>query len=105
MFLVTNIQEIFSLKKKKKKNSPQNDSKFLKLHNFWCELISKTALKNKIWVPLVVLWLRVHLAMQETRVQSRVCEESTCLRATKPMRHHSESTSPRDPSTAREAAQ
>ena len=36
---------------------------------------------------LVVQWLRVHLLMQGTRVQSLVQEDSTCRRANKPMSH------------------
>ena len=37
---------------------------------------------------LVVQWLRIHLPMQGTRVQSLVQEDPTCRRATKPMRHN-----------------
>ena len=33
---------------------------------------------------LVVLWLRIHLPMQETRVQSLIWEDPTCSGATKP---------------------
>ena len=36
---------------------------------------------------LVVPWLRICLAMQETWVRSLVQEDSTCLRATKPLWH------------------
>ena len=32
---------------------------------------------------LVVQWIRIHLPMQETQVQSLVWEDSTCHRATK----------------------
>ena len=37
---------------------------------------------------LVVQWLRVHLLMQGTRVQSLVQEDSTCCGATKPVCHN-----------------
>ena len=36
---------------------------------------------------LVVQWLRIHLPMQGTRVQSLVQEDATCFWATKPMHH------------------
>ena len=36
---------------------------------------------------LVVQWLRIHLPMQRTRVQSLVWEVSTCHRAAKPVCH------------------
>ena len=39
------------------------------------------------WTSLVVQWLRIRLPMQGTRVQSLAREDSTSLRATKPMRH------------------
>ena len=37
---------------------------------------------------LVLQRLRIHLAMQGTRVQSLIQEDSTCCRATKPLYHH-----------------
>ena len=37
---------------------------------------------------LVVQWLRVHLLMQGTQVQSLILEDSTCLRASNPMSHN-----------------
>ena len=37
---------------------------------------------------LVVQWLRIHLSMQGTWVQSLVWEDPTCHRATKPMDHN-----------------
>ena len=40
-----------------------------------------------MWASLVVQWLRIHLPMQGTQVQSLVQEDSTCCRATKPMYH------------------
>ena len=36
---------------------------------------------------LVVQWLRIHLAMQGTQVQSLVREDSTCRGAAKPVCH------------------
>ena len=38
--------------------------------------------------PLVVQWLRIHLPMQETWVQSLVQGDSTCLQEAKPMCHN-----------------
>ena len=38
----------------------------------------------KSWASLVVHWLRIHLAMQGTPVQSLVREDPTCCGATKP---------------------
>ena len=37
---------------------------------------------------LVVQWLRIHLPMQETQVQSLLQESSSCLGKTKPMCHN-----------------
>ena len=37
---------------------------------------------------LVVQWLRIHLLMQETQVQSLVWEDPTCGGATKPVLHN-----------------
>ena len=37
---------------------------------------------------LVAQWLRIHLPVQETQVQSLLQEDPTCLRATKPMYHN-----------------
>ena len=36
---------------------------------------------------LVVQWLRIRLPMQGTQVLSLIQEDSTCLEATKPVRH------------------
>ena len=36
---------------------------------------------------LVVQWLRIHLSMQGTQVQSLIREDPICCRATKRMRH------------------
>ena len=44
--------------------------------------------------PLVVLWLRNHLPMQETRVQSLIWEDPTCRGATKPV-HRTAAQEPR----------
>ena len=47
---------------------------------------------NRIESPerasLVAQWLRIHLPMQETRVQALVQEDPTCHGTTKPMCHH-----------------
>ena len=37
---------------------------------------------------LVVQWIRIHLLMQGTQVQSLVKEDSICRVATKPMHHN-----------------
>ena len=37
---------------------------------------------------LVVQWLRIHLLMQETQVQSLVWEDPICSGATKPVLHN-----------------
>ena len=37
---------------------------------------------------LVVQWLRIRLPMQGTQVQDLAQEDSTCLRATKPVHHN-----------------
>ena len=49
--------------------------------------------KNKIFFKmegssLMVQWLRIHLPMQGTGVQSLVQEDPTCHGATKPVRHN-----------------
>ena len=43
---------------------------------------------KKDWVSLVVQWLRIHLTMQETWVQTLVQEDPTCCRAAKPVCHN-----------------
>ena len=45
---------------------------------------SQKIIKSGERASLVVQWLRIHLAMQETRVQSLVQEGPTCLRGVKP---------------------
>ena len=40
-----------------------------------------------MWASLVAWWLRIHLPVQGTRVQSLVQEDPTCRRATKPVCH------------------
>ena len=42
-----------------------------------------------VWTSLVVQWLRIHLAMQETGVWFLVWEDPTCHGTTKPMHHNS----------------
>ena len=43
---------------------------------------------------LVVQWLRIRLPVQGTQVRSLVQEDSTCRRATKPMRHNYQARAP-----------
>ena len=45
-----------------------------------CKTLGKTS--------LVVQWLRIHLPIQGTQIQSLVQEDSTCHRATKPVYHN-----------------
>jgi len=42
---------------------------------------------QNFWASLVVQWLKIHLAMQETPVRSLVQEDTTCYRATKPVHY------------------
>ena len=44
--------------------------------------------RQLLWTSLVAQWLRIHLPMQATQVQSLVREDPTCRGATKPMRHN-----------------
>ena len=44
--------------------------------------------KKDTWTSLVVQWLRIHLPMKGTQVQSLVQEDSTGYGATKPMCHN-----------------
>ena len=43
---------------------------------------------KRIGTFLVAQWLRIHLPMQGTWVQSLVLEDPTCHGATKPVRHN-----------------
>ena len=45
-------------------------------------------LKTHFRTSLVVLWLRIRLLMQGTRVRALVREDPTCRRAAKPVRHN-----------------
>ena len=59
------------------------------LFNKWCwENWTATCKIMKLGTSLVLPWLRIHLAMQETWVRSLVQEDSTCHRATNPMCHN-----------------
>ena len=49
------------------------------------ELFGASYKSINLGTSLVVQWLRICLLMQEIWVQSLVQEDSTCLRATKPM--------------------
>ena len=45
-------------------------------------------MKNKKrGISLVVQWFRICLPIQATQLRSLVLEDSTCLRATKPVHH------------------
>ena len=44
---------------------------------------------SRIWTSLVVQWLRICLPMQGTEVRSLVWDNSTCCKATRPVRHNS----------------
>ena len=67
----------FSEKEKKNKNKKT-----------WFRLVDKWHLETKVWTSLVVQWIRIHLPMQETWVQSLVWEDPICHRATKPVFHN-----------------
>ena len=45
-------------------------------------------LSIKVWISLVVLWLRICLSMQATWVGSLIWEDPTCCWATKPGCHN-----------------
>ena len=54
-----------------------------------CKSITLQLLKKKITrMSLVVQWLRIHLPMHGTQVQSLVQEDPTCCGATKPVLHN-----------------
>ncbi|KAJ8784423.1 hypothetical protein J1605_008267 [Eschrichtius robustus] len=58
-------------------------------HNKRSHRNEKTAHRNeKTGTSLVAQWLRIHLPMQETRVQALVREDPTCRGATKPVHHN-----------------
>ena len=40
------------------------------------------------WTSLVVQWLRIHLPMKGTQVQSLVQEDPSCRGATEPVHHN-----------------
>ena len=44
--------------------------------------------EHSVRASLVAQWLRIRLPMQGTRVRALVREDSTCRRATKPVRHN-----------------
>ena len=52
----------------------------------WCDWCCP--LNWPSWASLVIQWLRIHLVMQGTPVQSWVREDPTCLEATKPLYHN-----------------
>ena len=54
-------------------------------------LIIREKYKSKLqWVrtSLVVQWVRIHLPVEGTWIQSLIREDSSCLRTSKPMRHN-----------------
>ena len=62
-------------------------------NSFWTffQSLQKSQWSLKIataWTSLVVQWLRIHLWMQRTQVQSPVWEDPTCHGATKPLHHN-----------------
>ena len=52
-----------------------------------CYDCNQSITKTQRRTSLVVHWIRIHLPMQGTRVQSLVQEDSTCHGATKPVGH------------------
>ena len=73
-------------------SSCSTSSFLILLHYFLNARVSITFhryLKNpSYWASLVVQLLRIHLPMQETRVQALVWEYPTCRGATKPVHHN-----------------
>ena len=63
-------------------------SQFIKRHNNNLFMPNNRALKCMTRTSLVAQWLRIHLPMQGTQVQSLVWEDPTCCGATKPMSHN-----------------
>ena len=51
-------------------------------------LLTAIRSREKTRISLVVQWIRIHLAVQGTWIQSLVQEDSTCSRATKPRSHN-----------------
>ena len=66
------------LKKKNKVRGPLN----------FKNLLQSYSNQDCMGTSLVVQWLRIHLPMQGTWVQSLVREDPTCHGATKPVRHN-----------------
>ena len=48
----------------------------------------ETAFRNKARAPLVVQWLRIHLAIHGTLVRCLIHEDPTCHRTTRPLCHN-----------------
>ena len=70
---------------KPSKFTKQNKENFTKGNSNCCIWELKIII---LGASLVAQWLRVHLPLQEARVQSLVWEDLTCRRATKPVRHN-----------------
>ena len=71
--------------KKKKKRKKRNWLFFRTVSQFFS---SSQNNKKRFKTSLTVQWLQTHLPMQGTWVPSLVQEDSTCLRANKPMCHN-----------------
>ena len=64
-----------------------NEYRLKTMKKLW-KWIVVMALKHCEGNSLVAQWLRIHLPMQGTRVQSLVREDPACRRATKPVHHN-----------------
>ena len=53
-----------------------------------CRVLEYLKKKTHIWTSLEVQWIRIHLSMQGTQVQTLVHEDPTCCGATKPVHHN-----------------
>ena len=77
-------------KKKKKKERKKEKRNWLFLRTVSQFFSSSQNKKKRFKTSLTVQWLQTHLPMQGTWVPSLVQEDSTCLRAIKPMCHNYE---------------
>ena len=65
---------------------------FFKIQYFSIIKVYYVPYRNISGTSLVAQWLRIHLPMQGTRVQSLVWEDPTCCGAAKPVSHNTEPT-------------
>ena len=80
------ISQMWHYNHRQQKQNRQMDIKFI---NFCASKDNhQQSEKATYGASLVAQWLRIHLPMQETRVQALVREDPTCRRATKPVRHN-----------------